>query len=250
MSVTALAVVKARKTGSATRKAILLVLADYADEAWSCWPSQERIAWETELGERTVRRTLTELEADGLIRRVARRGAGGHRTSDRTVLVETAIRALPARAAGRAHQPATVAGCQPATDDSQPATDDNPNRPQWPGNRHREPSEEPSEAFALASLAAPRPTSKGTRIPDDLTITPPMAAWAAEKVPGLNIDTETEKFCDYWRSKSGSKAVHSDWTAAWRNWMRRAHEDNTRHTTQPSKQQRALDIIRRVAVEQ
>ncbi len=73
-------------TGSATRKAVLLNLANRADEAWSCFPSQTRIAQDTELGVRTVRRALDDLIDLGLIHKERRRRGDGTWTSDRFVL--------------------------------------------------------------------------------------------------------------------------------------------------------------------
>lgn len=81
-------------------KFVLVALADYADQDWSCYPSQERLASMTEQGVRTVRRHLADLEALGLIRREQRR-VDGHRTSDRFYLL-----------------PAKTAASQPANDDT------------------------------------------------------------------------------------------------------------------------------------
>jgi hypothetical protein len=38
------------------------------------------------------------------------------------------------------------------------------------------------------------------------------------------IDAEIPKFIDYWRAKAGPNAVKRDWSATWRNWCRRAFE--------------------------
>jgi hypothetical protein len=70
------------------------------------------------------------------------------------------------------------------------------------------------ESGEVAAKAAPRPH----RIPDDFSISDAMRTWAAEKVPGLDIDTTTEIFIDWWRGKGGT---HVDWVAAWRTWMRK-----------------------------
>ena len=55
-----------------------------------------------------------------------------------------------------------------------------------------------------------------------------MARWARENVPGLVQDgrakRETDKFVNYWRSKSGRDASKHDWPATWRNWMLTADE--------------------------
>lgn len=65
-------------TGSITRKAVLLSLANAANHhTGRCFPSVERIARETEASERTVRRALDELESAGLITRERRRREDG-----------------------------------------------------------------------------------------------------------------------------------------------------------------------------
>ena len=76
------------RTGSPGTKAVLMVLAEHADEANSCWPSQQTIAESTEQSVRNVQRQLGALEAAGFIRRQHRYPAGGAgRTSDRYVLI-------------------------------------------------------------------------------------------------------------------------------------------------------------------
>lgn len=68
------------------------------------------------------------------------------------------------------------------------------------------------------------PRKRGTRIPDDFTVTPEMTAWAKERVPQLQGLNETEKFINYWRAASGRTATKLDWGATWRNWMLNAAE--------------------------
>jgi len=69
-----------------TPKFTLVVLADLADEADSCFPSQGHIARSTGASVRTVVRTLAQLEAAGYIMRQRRHRGNGSRTSDRYVL--------------------------------------------------------------------------------------------------------------------------------------------------------------------
>lgn len=68
------------------------------------------------------------------------------------------------------------------------------------------------------------PRKRGTRIPDDFTVTPEMTAWAKERVPQLQGANETEKFINYWRAATGRTATKLDWVATWRNWMLNAAE--------------------------
>ena len=71
---------------------------------------------------------------------------------------------------------------------------------------------------------APPPRKRGTRLPADFTVTADMKAWFAEHCPHVNGLSEHAKFCDYWRAKPGRAGLKLDWVATWRNWMRRAAE--------------------------
>lgn len=72
--------------------------------------------------------------------------------------------------------------------------------------------------------ATPPPRLRGSRIPDDFAVDHAMVAWAREHAPNIDGRRETEKFIDYWRSKTGKDATKLDWIATWRNWMRSAEE--------------------------
>ncbi|WP_299129439.1 helix-turn-helix domain-containing protein [uncultured Amaricoccus sp.] len=67
---------------SATEKAILLVLANYANEYGISWPSQPTLADQSACTDRTVRSVLQRLEGRGVVRRVPRRRGNGSRQSD------------------------------------------------------------------------------------------------------------------------------------------------------------------------
>lgn len=78
MSIEVMTLVFKRSLGSVTKKAVLLAMADAANEDGSgVWKSAETIAGECDLSKRTVLRTWKELEADGLIQRVGVRTVRG-----------------------------------------------------------------------------------------------------------------------------------------------------------------------------
>ncbi len=145
MSIQAVAWAISQRVGSPTGKALLICLANYANEKGECWPSQTTIAREAELGERATRDWLQKLEAQGLITRTRRNRRDGSRTSD---LFQLAIAAKvevaasqPAKSAGRKSQAANPAG--------RPGTRRRGVRHQVPGN---EPSLDPSsESSSLPS---------------------------------------------------------------------------------------------------
>ena len=73
-AITAAAKSNVRPSG---RKFVLMALADYADEAWSCFPSVEQLATYTSQGEKTVRDHLDALEEAGIISRDRQRRDDG-----------------------------------------------------------------------------------------------------------------------------------------------------------------------------
>lgn len=82
MSFQAMAWAVKQKVGNATGKAILLMLANYADEEGKCFPSQETLAAECECSKRSILDWLQKFEDMGLLKRDRRHGAGGYRRSD------------------------------------------------------------------------------------------------------------------------------------------------------------------------
>lgn len=70
------------KAGSATAKAVLLAVASYADADGACWPSQTRLAEDTELSRHSVMRALDHLEKTGLLTRQRQHRDDGARTND------------------------------------------------------------------------------------------------------------------------------------------------------------------------
>jgi hypothetical protein len=82
MSVQAITWAISVSTGKVGKKCLLITLANYADERGQCWPSQERLARDTDQSVDTVQRRLAELEKDGLITRQRRSRVTGQRASD------------------------------------------------------------------------------------------------------------------------------------------------------------------------
>jgi hypothetical protein len=78
MSIEVMSLVFKRSLGSVTRKAVMLAMADAAnDDGSGIWKSADTIAAQCDLSKRTVFRTWKELEADALIRRVGTRTVRG-----------------------------------------------------------------------------------------------------------------------------------------------------------------------------
>jgi hypothetical protein len=81
-----------------------------------------------------------------------------------------------------------------------------------------------------APQAAPK-RPRATRLPDDWMPPPDVIESMKAEHPAVDFRAEHAKFVDYWKAKSGKDATKVDWAATWRNWIRRAAENNTRHDT-------------------
>lgn len=86
---------------------------------------------------------------------------------------------------------------------------------------------ERAQASLLEEGGSPKPTRpvRATRISSDWW--PSQADWEFAAREGMSdnaIDREAARFRDHWLAKSGRDAAKADWSATWRNWIRRAHE--------------------------
>lgn len=98
MSFQAMAWAVKQKVGNATGKAILIMLANYADEKGECFPSQERLADECECSVSTVARWIQAFEGIGFLSRQKQYGEGGYRRADRLCInTDLPVTELPSR---------------------------------------------------------------------------------------------------------------------------------------------------------
>jgi len=215
---------------TASEKAILLVLANYADGAGVCFPGQENIAKQAACSERTVRRILESFEQRGIITRIERRRRDGSRTSDSIFLTAFA-------------QPDTMTACGKPT--GHPVQTNRPSCPNQPAMVSGLTTFEPS------GDTSGEPRERATRLPPQWTPDPDDVLRAAEQIGEQRTLIEIEKFHDYWRAVPGAKGRKLDWSATFRNWIRRAAESKPRHDRpdahRPSKLDHFDDIARAMA---
>ncbi len=61
---------------------------------------------------------------------------------------------------------------------------------------------------------------RGSRLPADWQSSHSEAAFALDRgMPQAPLNSEAEKFRNYWTAKSGAGATKRDWSATWRNWI-------------------------------
>jgi DNA-binding GntR family transcriptional regulator len=197
MSFQAMAWAVEQKTGSASTKLVLLILANYADNAGVCWPSQERLANDTDMTDRSIRNAVAALVERGLLKVGERRGTTGVRKTNvyRLALPETVSdgdadnrkNTTETTGNGFLHQPETVS--------SKPIKENL--------------SEEP---IRLGARKRAITTPEGFPFEADIR-------WTLKEHAKLSAWTEAEKFRDYALQHN---KTYSDWSAAWRTWCRNA----------------------------
>jgi uncharacterized protein YdaU (DUF1376 family) len=84
-----------------------------------------------------------------------------------------------------------------------------------------------------------RGSARGIRIPSNWAPTPiDYAAASNEGLTSEEINREADRFRDYWISATGRTATKLDWSATWRNWIRRAADDKRKRSGARPSQQR------------
>ena len=95
MSIAAMNWAWSQHTGTPTEKLILMALADCANDAGECWPSQGEVARKCGVTRQTIIKYLDILQKDGLVTvKIRHRETDGGRTSNLYVLALTPVNAF------------------------------------------------------------------------------------------------------------------------------------------------------------
>jgi hypothetical protein len=93
---------------------------------------------------------------------------------------------------------------------------------------------DPKEGERLNGAVHKIAPKRGTRIPDDFTLTESRRAYAISHA--VEPDPTFALFTTYWRSASGTKATKMDWDQAWQNWvLREAADTRKRNAPRPGR---------------
>jgi hypothetical protein len=143
------------RVGSPTMRLILILLANKADEKFSCYPSVGTLVTESCAARSTVLETLKRLEVEGFITRVAQYHESGAQRSSRFLLNHPdAPHLRPGPESGPPGPQAGRGGSDPRTggvQDLDPPRVQNPDRLNPP----EEPPSEPSPTILLQSMPEP-----------------------------------------------------------------------------------------------
>lgn len=190
---------------------VLLALADNANDQGECWPSMAYLANKTRLHTNTIRKRLNSLRASGIVSWGERPGGSNLFVIDITTPTKmcTPTESVPLHP-----------GCTPPL---HPRVYPTPTP--WgvdePSMNHQEPSREVEEEI-------PTGTTTAKPLPKPFTLTAEMRAWAAATVPSIDIEGMTREFVAYWREGEGKGKRKKNWVLTWRNWAKRARQDDVR----------------------
>lgn len=175
-------------------KAVLISLADNANDAGYCWPSIDTICDRTCYGRTAVIEAIKWLETAGHV--VADRSNGRKTTYRITVTNQSATRT------GTPREPVRQ------TDSTSPPRGLNQSATRTlTVKNHQEPSVGASRS----------PT--GSRLNIE-TLPKDWRDFCAKDRPDLDPDAVFVRFVDYWKAQPGAKGRKLDWMATWRNWVR------------------------------
>lgn len=177
-----------------TAKAVLISLADNANDSGYCWPSIETICERTCFSRRAVIDAIHWLEAEKYV------------TADRSNGRKTAYWVTPDQCSSRTG--AADAPVQQAHKTGAPAALDRCSSRTLTVKNRQEPSTE-------EGARSPR----GSRLPSDFP-TAECLDWCRQERPDLDADDLRDKFRDYWCAVPGARGRKSDWPATWRNFVR------------------------------
>ena len=93
----------------------------------------------------------------------------------------------------------------------------------------------PKEKLTLTPSTTQRAQARGSRLPVDWRPNDAGRSLAVSLL-GSNASAHAElaRFTDHWLAKAGPDAVKRDWDATWRNWIRRAAEQQPRGPPRPT----------------
>lgn len=197
-------------------KIVLLALADNANDEGLCFPSITTLSEKCGLTDRALQLITARLEQAGHVGRELRPGkATVYRVHPRPPNEVPPERGSPQN---QIHPRTTFA----PNDIHQPPNDVRPSAPSSPSRALPLTPPLPSTVTNPERRAGARARSR--TVPVGFEITEAMRKWAKEKTPNVDIEAQTERFRDH-----EFRDPHSDWAAAWRQWMRRTPEFQPRN---------------------
>ncbi|MGJ5036716.1 helix-turn-helix domain-containing protein [Bradyrhizobium sp. HKCCYLRH3059] len=204
--------VQKTRIGGSSAKAVLLALANFADDTGgSCFPSQRVVAEITELSPDTVQRQIRFLVANGFIQAEKERRKGHWASLSYRINLEAL--ANPTAPCGTVNQAANCGKLK--EEDAASSEAAGPRRAAQPSRTMRQnPSKDPFIEPAEETLA------KATPIPKDFRPTEESLAFAISQLgSGDAAERSLERFRAHHRQVAGKQALSRDWSSRFRLWV-------------------------------
>lgn len=83
---------------------------------------------------------------------------------------------------------------------------------------------QPTSNQQPVTIKPKRESQRGTRLAPDFSLPDEWIGFCKTNRPELDPQETFEGFRDYWIAQPGQKGVKTDWTATWRNWVRRQQQ--------------------------
>jgi len=209
-----------------TPKAVLISLADNANDHGECWPSISTICERTCFGKTAVIEAIRWLEADGVL--VADRSNGRH--TRYTIVPNLDLFNRSGKRTGPVAEPVREANrTGPAGGPDRSA------RRTLTVKNHQEPEEQKQQ----------RDSKRGSRLPDGWSPSDAVREWARSEFPAVNLDVVLAEFADYWRSVPGQRGTKLDWDATFRNRVREVAARSPRNTHAATHRESAAERVAR-----
>ena len=211
--------------GNPLRKLVLMVLADeHRDDTNLCCPGLERIAAIGEMSTKSAARHIDALAELGKIT-VYKRGRSHGYILHCPPKADAVSNEAPEPALATPDSVSTIADSLSATPDSVSKTLD---------RESTEPGRTDSNRERTGGRAR-KSADRATRLPDDWQPSQADIDFALEE--GLDdghIQRTADRFRDHWHAAPGERGRKLDWSATWRNWVRKDADDARRGRAPPA----------------
>ena len=211
--------------GNPLRKLVLMVLADeHRDDTDLCCPGLERIAAIGEMSTKSAARHIDALAELGKIT-VYKRGRSHGYILHCPPKADAVSNEAPEPALATPDSVSTIADSLSATPDSVSKTLD---------RESTEPGRTDSNRERTGGRAR-KSADRATRLPDDWQPSQADIDFALEEgLDDRHIQRTADRFRDHWHAAPGERGRKLDWSATWRNWVRKDADDARRDRAPPA----------------
>lgn len=219
MSWQAITAAMQQRAPSSAAKHVMTALAYVAHhESGLAWPSVPYLCEITQQDRKTVLKGLGALEAAGLISSTGKAGKTGQVTIWKLTFLTPDTPAQNIPQANNSTKSGTVSTEQ--TVPSFPVNSTNfPVEQYQKRDTEEKRKEEGTRECVRADGEAESP--RGSRLPKDWRPSADDVAFCRQRRPDLNPAEVAESFRDHWIAQPGAKGRKSNWSATWRNWVKR-----------------------------